>query len=356
MLLEYPSKIKSLFIQLVVDFNGTITTVLSGDFCKEAFSVHSSVYTSAPFLEGTLDALLVNEPFLLEGMLIVLGDKEFNVDVELLKEDGKITVLFHDRTSVYKYIDELNQKRNDLFFVKRKIAENNKETKRLMMRLEQSKALPTLYSFVNYNFIANSETFTFFNSSQQWINTSVLGVSLNVPIFSSFGRKAKTTQAKIALENANIKLQETKQRLSLLAQKAKGDYQLSIENYNDLPPIETISSHPKDDDTLLDPFAGVKGVDIFKKYNFITIYCTDFSCDLESFGIDVANRDFNELIYVGGETRNSKFMLRENFLRPKFLFDLCSDLNIKFVYMSTLSIFGCNNTEKNTGKSGWLSR
>ncbi len=113
-----------------------------------------------------------------------------------------------------------------------KIAENNKETKRLMMRLEQSKALPTLYSFVNYNFIANSETFTFFNSSQQWINTSVLGVSLNVPIFSSFGRKAKTTQAKIALENANIKLQETKQRLSLLAQKAKGDYQLSIENYN----------------------------------------------------------------------------------------------------------------------------
>jgi signal transduction histidine kinase/CheY-like chemotaxis protein len=133
-----PSKITSLFVQLVLDTNGRITTILSGEFCKEAFSVHSSVYTSAPFLEGTLDALLVNEPFLLEGMLIVLGDKEFNVDVELLKEDGKITVLFHDRTSVYKYIDELNQKRNDLFFVKRKIAENNKELEALRLKADKA--------------------------------------------------------------------------------------------------------------------------------------------------------------------------------------------------------------------------
>lgn len=58
-----------------------------------------------------------------------------------------------------------------------------------------------------------------------------MGVSLNVPIFSSFGRKAKTAQAKFDLETADVRLEETKQQLSLAAQSAKSDYQLSIDNY-----------------------------------------------------------------------------------------------------------------------------
>jgi len=113
-----------------------------------------------------------------------------------------------------------------------KISENDRETKRLMMKLEQSKALPSLSAFVNYGNQAFSDSFSFFKSDQQWFGSSLLGVSLNVPIFSSFSRKAKTAQAKIALENSDIRLEETKQRLSLLAEKAKSEYQLSIENYN----------------------------------------------------------------------------------------------------------------------------
>ena len=45
-------------------------------------------------------------------------------------------------------------------------------------------------------------------------------------------------------------------------------YKLSLENYKDLPPIENINS-TESDEILLDPFAGVKGVDIYKKYNDI---------------------------------------------------------------------------------------
>ncbi|TXD47783.1 TolC family protein [Polaribacter sp. IC073] len=112
-----------------------------------------------------------------------------------------------------------------------KISENDRETKRLMMKLEQSKALPTLSAFLNYGTQANSGSFSFLKSNQRWFDSSLLGVSLNVPIFSSFGRKAKTAQAKIALENADIRLEEIKQRLSLEAQKAKNDYQISIDNY-----------------------------------------------------------------------------------------------------------------------------
>jgi outer membrane protein TolC len=112
-----------------------------------------------------------------------------------------------------------------------RIAENDRETKRLMLKLEQSKALPTLNAFINYGAQANSDSFSFVNSNQRWFDSSLFGVSLDVPIFSSLGRSAKTAQAKIALETADLRLTETKQRLSLLAEKAKNEYQISIENY-----------------------------------------------------------------------------------------------------------------------------
>ena len=112
-----------------------------------------------------------------------------------------------------------------------KIAENDRETKRLMVKLEKSKNLPTLSAFVNYGTQAFSNEFTFFDSDQRWFQSSLLGVSLNVPIFSSFGRKAKTAQAKIDLETSDLRLEETKQRLNLQAEKAKSDYQFSIETY-----------------------------------------------------------------------------------------------------------------------------
>lgn len=112
-----------------------------------------------------------------------------------------------------------------------KIAENNRETKSLMVKLEKSKFLPSLGAFVNYGAQAFSESFSFFNNDQRWFHSSLFGVGLNVPIFSSFGKNATTAQAKISLETADLRLEETKQRLNLQAEKAKSDYQFSIENY-----------------------------------------------------------------------------------------------------------------------------
>merc|ERR1711916_30540 len=96
-----------------------------------------------------------------------------------------------------------------------RIAENDKESKRLLMRYEQSQALPRLSAFINYGTQAFAEDFNFFSSNQRWFQQSLLGVSLNVPIFSSLGRSAKTAQAKIAFETADLRFEETKQRLAL---------------------------------------------------------------------------------------------------------------------------------------------
>ena len=112
-----------------------------------------------------------------------------------------------------------------------RIAQNDRESKRLLMKLEQSKYLPTVSAFVNYGVTAFSDSFTFLDSNQRWLGSSLLGVSLNVPIFSSFGRSSKVKQAKIELENADIRLEEAKQKLNLQVETAKSEYQLGIENY-----------------------------------------------------------------------------------------------------------------------------
>jgi outer membrane protein len=111
------------------------------------------------------------------------------------------------------------------------IGENNTESKRLLMLYEKSKALPSLSTSVNFGYNAFSDQFEFFNKNQRWLNYSNLGVSLNIPIFSSLGRSARTQQAKIAFEQAKTQLTETEQKLRLQFEKAKSDYEYSIEQF-----------------------------------------------------------------------------------------------------------------------------
>jgi outer membrane protein TolC len=112
-----------------------------------------------------------------------------------------------------------------------KIVANDKRGKELLLKLEKSKALPTLNTFINAGYSGNNNDFSFLNSDQQWFGSSLLGVSLNIPIFSSLERSARTQRAKINLEKAKTELLETEQRLKLQTSNAKSNYQFAIEQY-----------------------------------------------------------------------------------------------------------------------------
>lgn len=105
------------------------------------------------------------------------------------------------------------------------------EQRRLELKLEKSRALPTLSAFVNYGTQANSDSFTFLENDQRWFQSSILGVSLNIPIFSSLGRSAKTQRARIAFEQANTSFIEAQQQIQLQYNSTVSDYQLSLETY-----------------------------------------------------------------------------------------------------------------------------
>jgi outer membrane protein len=112
-----------------------------------------------------------------------------------------------------------------------KIGLNNEEASRLLLKLEKSKALPSLSATANFGYNSFSNTFSFLERDQNWFNFSNIGVGLNIPIFSSLGRTARTQQAKIAYEQAKTQLKETEQKLLLEFEKSKTDYEYSVEQY-----------------------------------------------------------------------------------------------------------------------------
>lgn len=112
------------------------------------------------------------------------------------------------------------------------IAENDKVSKELLLKLEKSKALPTLTSFINGGYSAYTDDFSFMDKDQKWFGSSLFGVSLNIPIFSSGMRSASTQRAQINLEKAKTDLIEKEQTIQFEIAAAKSDYQFAIEDYD----------------------------------------------------------------------------------------------------------------------------
>lgn len=112
-----------------------------------------------------------------------------------------------------------------------KLAETQISQREHELDLEKSKALPRLTTFVNYGTSAYSQEFTFLNDNQDWFQSSIWGVSLNIPIFSSLKRNAKTVQARIALEQAETQFEQTKEKVRLEIKEAKSNYIFAIESY-----------------------------------------------------------------------------------------------------------------------------
>ncbi|MGB5386088.1 MAG: TolC family protein [Eudoraea sp.] len=146
-----------------------------------------------------------------------------------------------DQTVLKENLDDLVLKQIDFdlleseFFMENnvdyKLVANLNEQRYYELKLAKSKALPSLNAFVNYGASAFSNTFTFFESEQQWFGSSVLGFDLKIPIFSSLNRSATTQRAKIAYDQAKTQLTETEEQIRLQLERAKSDYIFSIEDY-----------------------------------------------------------------------------------------------------------------------------
>ncbi|MEL0308725.1 MAG: TolC family protein [Flavobacteriaceae bacterium] len=87
-----------------------------------------------------------------------------------------------------------------------RMVQNLTEQRSLELKLAKSKALPTLSSSLSLGANAFGDTFDFLDPDKKYFNTAILGVNLQIPLFSSLLRSANTQRAKIA----DLKAQNTK--------------------------------------------------------------------------------------------------------------------------------------------------
>ena len=112
-----------------------------------------------------------------------------------------------------------------------KIAQTNLRSENLLFKYEKTKNMPRLAGFINGNYTGNSQTFSFTQADQKWFGAALVGLNLQVPIFSSYLKRAQSQKAKIAIEQAETELEETQERINIEVDAAINEYNLAVETY-----------------------------------------------------------------------------------------------------------------------------
>ncbi len=96
-----------------------------------------------------------------------------------------------------------------------RILKNQQHLALLQLRLEKSAYLPTLSAFLNYQTQAQRQEWDFLDTKGKWYSSSVLGVTMNIPIFSSGERYSKVKQAYFQFEKTKVAEEQISTSLKL---------------------------------------------------------------------------------------------------------------------------------------------
>ena len=121
-----------------------------------------------------------------------------------------------------------------------KLKQNQLKVSELLLKLEKSKALPSLVAFFNPSYISGGYQFKPFKSD--WFYSANFGLQLDVPIFSGLQRHWRTEQAKLELFKAQLDKEDTEKQLkSELFQKST-DYENALASFETSEDLVKLSS------------------------------------------------------------------------------------------------------------------
>jgi len=81
--------------------------------------------------------------------------------------------------------------------------------------------LPTVSAFWSYSQNAQRQKFNFFSRSEKWYETSIVGLSLNIPIFDGFQKASRIQQARFTVEKVNNSLEDLQRGILLQQNSAR---------------------------------------------------------------------------------------------------------------------------------------
>ena len=104
----------------------------------------------------------------------------------------------------------------------------------LNFKREQSNYLPVLSGFFTYQQRAMRDQFNFTKGGSEgiWYPTTIIGVQMDIPIFSSNMKHAKVQQARYSLEKARLAKDQVAQALTLDAEQSKTTFNNALDKFN----------------------------------------------------------------------------------------------------------------------------
>ncbi len=100
------------------------------------------------------------------------------------------------------------------------------------LRRQKSFYLPSISGSYTRQESAQRNEFNFFESGQSWFPTSIVGLNINIPIFSSGLRSSRVKQAQLNFEKAKTNTRMIEQSLLLEKQEADNQIETAMDKYN----------------------------------------------------------------------------------------------------------------------------
>ncbi len=105
-----------------------------------------------------------------------------------------------------------------------KIALTREKLALLDMRRAEAKFLPSITGIFNYSTKEMSDDFDIFDKNANWYKSSMIGISVAIPIFGSGQKIAIRQQKRIALEEAHNTTEMLRKQLNIQYEQAKNKY------------------------------------------------------------------------------------------------------------------------------------
>lgn len=120
-----------------------------------------------------------------------------------------------------------------------KIIETQLKAQQLILRNEKAAFLPKIDAFYNYGKNTNSADFNVFKTSNPWFESSMIGLKMSMPIFTSGNTRSKINQEKVNYLKLETQKFETEQNLKKDVSLSFNSLVNAKENYeNDLMGLE----------------------------------------------------------------------------------------------------------------------
>jgi len=128
-------------------------------------------------------------------------------------------------------ISEVNASINTEENIDHKILATQLKLNELDLKNKKANYLPTLAGFFSHQRAAQRNEFNFFDGNESWYPTTLWGLQLDIPIFSSGQKASQVSQAKLEVMKSQNTIQQLDEGLKLQIAQASAEYQTALESF-----------------------------------------------------------------------------------------------------------------------------